>query len=98
MICRLAKIRRELEHSGFCLTARGMAGTAYTVAEPEALADILLRYERKGVDMLCRAVILGSYADLSSLTKSQSRRTEAILSRVAQRAALVSRKLPLVGA
>lgn len=61
-------------------------GTGYVIAEPEALGDILLRYERKGVDMLCRAVILGSNADLSSLTESQRRRTEAILSRVAQRA------------
>ena len=40
-------------------------------------------------------MIPGSNADLSSLTKSQRRRTEVILSRVAQRAALVSRKLPL---
>ena len=41
-----------------------------------------------------RGMILGSNADLTSLTESQRRRTEAIISRVAQRAALVSRKMP----
>lgn len=87
-------IRRELEDSGFYLTARRQAGNGYAIAEPEDLADILLRKERRGIDELCRAVILGSNADLSSLTEAQRRRTEAIISRVAQRAALVSRKMP----
>lgn len=58
------------------------------------LTDILPRKERRGIDELCRAVILGSNADLSSLTEAQRRCTEAIISRVAQRAALVSRKMP----
>ena len=77
------------------LTAKGQAGNGYAIAEPETLGDILLRKERRGIDELSRAVILGSNADLSSLTADQRRRTEAIIARVAQRAALACRKLPL---
>ena len=64
------------------------------IAELEALGDIALRKERRGINEICEAVILLSNADLSSLTEDRRRRTEAILSRVAQRAALLSRKMP----
>ena len=87
-------IRKELLHSGFYLTARGQAGNGYAIAEPESLGDIALHKERRGINELCEAVILLSNADVTSFTYAQRRRTEAILSRVAQRAALVSRKLP----
>ena len=87
-------IRRELEHSGFYLTARGQSGNGFAIAEVETIADIMLRYEREGIDKLCRAVILGSNADLRTLTEAQRRRHDAVLARVAQRAALISRKMP----
>ena len=82
----LALIRRELEHSGFYLTARRQAGQGFA---------IMLWYEREGIDKLCRAVILGSNAELRTLTEAQRRRHDAVLSRIAQRAALMSRKMPV---
>ena len=88
-------IRRELIHDGFYLTARGQAGQGYAIAWADQLADIMLRKERRAIDELSQAVILGSNADLRTLTPDQKRRHEAVLSRVAQRAALASRKLPL---
>ena len=60
----------------------------------QALADLLIRKERRGIDEFARAVILGSNADLCSLTEAQRWRTEATISRIAQRAALVSHELP----
>ncbi len=89
-------IRRELEHSGYYLTARGQVGNGFAIAEVEVIADIMIRYERRSIDFLCRAVILGSNADLRTLNEAQRRRHDAVLSRVAQRAALMSRKIPRV--
>ena len=51
-------IRRELEHRGFYLTVREQRGNG--CAEPETLAEILLRKKRRGIDKLCRAMNLDS--------------------------------------
>ena len=90
----LAAIRRELEHDGFYLSARGQAGNGYVILPPEENADIMLGYQKTAIDCLTRGVILGTNTKLVTLTESERRRHEALLARMAQKAALMNRKLP----
>lgn len=90
----LAAIRRELEHDGFYLSARGQAGNGYAILPPEENADIMLGYQKTAVDCLTRGVILGTNTKLKTLTEPECRRHEVVLARMAQKAALLNRKLP----
>ena len=90
----VSAIRRALEHDGFYLTARGQAGSGYVLLSERANLAVMLSYERGGIDALQRAVILGSSTNLAKLTEGERRRHEATLSRIAQKAALLSRRLP----
>lgn len=90
----VSEIRRELEHDGFYLSARGQSGNGYVILYPEKASDIMLSYQAKAIDSLKRGVILGTNTKLETLTEAERRRHEAILARLAQRAALVGRKLP----
>lgn len=56
--------------------------------------DVMLGYQATALDYLKRGVILGTNTRLETLTESERRRHEAILARLAQKAALVSRNLP----
>lgn len=90
----ISAIRRELEYEGFYLTARGQSGNGFVILPPEDNADVMLGYQRTAIDSLRRGVILGTNTKLETLTSDERRRHEAVLARLAQRAALVNRKLP----
>ena len=50
--------------------------------------------QRTAIDCLTRGVILGTNTKLETLTESERRRHEALLARMAQKAALMNRTLP----
>lgn len=90
----LAAIRRELEHDGFYLSARGQGGTGYVILDNAKNADVMLGYQATALDCLKRGVILGTNTRLDTLTENERRRHESVLARLAQKAALMQRKLP----
>ena len=90
----VSRIRRALEHDGLYLTARGQVGSGFILLPPAANDALMRAYEHGGTDMFQRAVILGSNTDLTKLTNGERRRHEATLARIAQKAALVNRRLP----
>ena len=54
----------------------------------------MLGYQKTAIDCLQRGVILGANTKLETLTEAERRRHEAILARMAQKAALMRHKLP----
>ncbi len=87
-------IRAELENEGFYLSARGQGERGYIILRPKENAEQGIRNQRLAVSLLKRTVVLLSNTRLDDLTADERRRHEAVLSRAAQRAALVSRAMP----
>ena len=52
-------------------------------------ADVMLGYQATAIDCLKRGVILGTNTKLDTLTEDERRRHEAVLARLAQKAALM---------
>lgn len=91
----ISEIRRELEKDGFYLSGRGQKGNQFVILPPESNSDIMLGYQRHAIDALKRGVILGTSTCLDTLKDSERRKHEAVLERMAIKAALMCRKEPI---
>jgi hypothetical protein len=87
----ISEIRRELEKDGYYLSGRGGKGDQWQILPPESNSNVMECYQRAAVDALKRGVILGTATRLDTLSEDQRRKHEAVLQRLAIRAALVSR-------
>ena len=90
----LATVRWELEHDNFYLSAQGQANNGYIILQLEENADVMLGYQKTDSDCLTGGVILGTNTKLERLTDPERRQYEAISARMAEKAALMQRKLP----
>lgn len=88
----ISEIRRELEKIGLYLSGRGQNQSQFVVLPPECNADIMLHYQRVAMDSFRRSVILGTATKTDLLTDSEKQRHNAILERLANKVALLSRK------
>ena len=91
----ISSIRRELEKLGFYLSGRGLKGDEFVILPPASNAGIMTGYQRRAADALKRGVILGTSTEQDMLSTAEQRRHEAILERIAIRASLVSRTVPI---
>lgn len=91
----ISEIREALEAHGFYLSGRGHRGEEWVILPPQTNADTLNSYQRNAVKLLKRGVILGTNTRLDLLTAEQRRRHERTLEKIATRAALMGRKLPV---
>ena len=87
----ISKIRRELEHKGFYLTARGQKGNQFVILPPESNRDVMAGYQREAIDALRRGVILGTNTRLDTLSDADRRKHEGMLEKLAVKAALMQR-------
>lgn len=90
----VSEIRRELEKRGFYLSGRGQNGEQYVILEAASNCDVMLSYQRRALDAMRRGVILGTNTPLALLEGEDRRRHEAVLERLAKRAALLGRRMP----
>ena len=84
-------MNEEKEHPRRLPLWRGQKGNQFVILRPAANTNVVDGYSRAAVDALKRGVILGTNTRLDTLSESERRRHEAILERVALRAALVQR-------
>jgi len=94
----ISEIRRELEKDGFYLSGRGGKGDQWQILPPESNSNVMECYQRAAVDALKRGVILGTATRLDTLNDDQRRKHEAVLQRLAIRAALINRSSKIVKA
>lgn len=87
----LHQIRRELEEDGFYLSGRGFKGTQFLILPPESNRDVMASYQRQALDALKRGVILGTNTRVDLLPPADKKKHEAMLEKLATRAALMSR-------
>jgi len=87
----ISEIRKSLEHLGFYLCGRGQKGEQFVILPPEANADVMAAYSRAASQALTRGVILGTNTRLDTLSTEARRRHESMLTKLATKAALVSR-------
>jgi hypothetical protein len=87
----MSQIRAGLMEHGLYLTGRGGNGKSFTVCDPAANVAVMQSYQREAVRALQKGVILGTNTDMARLTEDERRRHEAVLERMAIRAALVCR-------
>lgn len=87
----ISEIRRALEWDGFYLSGRGQKGSQYVILNAAANASVMQSYGSSAVDLLKRAVILGSNTSLETLTEGERRKHDAVLERTSIKAALLAR-------
>lgn len=87
----ISEIRRELEKSGYYLSGRGQKGNQFVILPPASNADVMRAYSSAATDALKRGVILGTNTRLDTLDTDARRKHEAILERMAIKAALIGR-------
>jgi hypothetical protein len=90
----LHEIRRALRRKGWVLSGRGQNGTQFILLPRSRNADEMLRLQNTACTALREGVILGTNTDMGVLTSEERNRHEAILEKMAKRAALMGRRIP----
>ena len=86
-------IRKALRRSGWVLTSRGQNGIQFVLAPRRRNADEMLRMQNAALTSLREGVILGTSTPLDALSDDERRRHEAVLEKMAKRAALMGRRV-----
>jgi hypothetical protein len=92
----ISKIRAALLSHGYFLSGRGQKGEQFVVVRAAANAAVMENFQAQAIKALKAGVILGTNTKLDVLTDEERRKHESTLERLAIRAALVSRKMPLL--
>jgi hypothetical protein len=92
----ISKIRAALLSHGYFLSGRGQKGEQFVVVRAAANAAVMENFQAQAIKALKAGVILGTNTKLDVLTDEERRKHESTLEKLAIRAALVSRKMPLL--
>ena len=87
-------IRKGLRRKGWVLTSRGQNGQQFMLAPRNRNADEMIRMQNTALTALREGVILGTSTPTDSLTQEERRKHEAVLEKLAKRAALMGRRIP----
>ena len=90
----VSRIRTKLLEEGFYLSGRGANGERFEIVPAAANAQVMENLQAEAARALAKGVLLGTNTRIDVLTDSERRKHEAMLEKLAVRAALFSRRVP----